>query len=74
MSDVKTLEVLDAAQLGEGQMKAVEFDGGKVLLSKINGEVVRILGRKLLYTAARWDAAPAQADPRSMPPRPIALM
>ncbi|KAL7419530.1 Apoptosis-inducing factor 1 [Cryptotrichosporon argae] len=35
----KTVQVLDADQLGEGQMKAVDFEGGKVLLSKIKGEV-----------------------------------
>jgi hypothetical protein len=40
MSDSKTLAVLDASELAEGKMKAVEFDGGKVLLSKINGLVV----------------------------------
>jgi hypothetical protein len=39
-ADAKTLEVLPAAELAEGTMKAVEFDGGKVLLSKINGQVV----------------------------------
>jgi len=36
----KTLPVLDASELAEGSMKTVEFDGGKVLLSKINGQVV----------------------------------
>ncbi|BEI83561.1 hypothetical protein CcaverHIS002_0401650 [Cutaneotrichosporon cavernicola] len=39
MSDIKTGAVLDAAELGEGQMKMVDFEGGEVLLSKVNGIV-----------------------------------
>lgn len=39
MSDLKTLPVLDASQLQEGEHKAVDFDGGRVLLSKIKGQV-----------------------------------
>ncbi|KAK4688003.1 apoptosis-inducing factor 3, partial [Tremellales sp. Uapishka_1] len=38
-SDLKEIAVLDASELGEGQMKTVPFGDGKVLLSKIKGEV-----------------------------------
>lgn len=38
-SDVKTHEVLDSSELKDGQHKAVDFAGGKVLLSKIKGQV-----------------------------------
>lgn len=43
MSDIKTLEV-DASELKDGQMKSIDFHGGKVLLSKVNGEIVRFQG------------------------------
>ena len=39
MSDTITKEVLDASELKEGQMKAVDVDGGKVLLSNIGGKI-----------------------------------
>ncbi|KAL1410632.1 Apoptosis-inducing factor 1 [Vanrija albida] len=39
MSDIKTLPVLDDKDLAEGQLKAVDFDGSKVLLSRVKGEV-----------------------------------
>lgn len=35
----KSLEVLDASELKEGDHKAVDFEGGRVLLSKVGGEV-----------------------------------
>lgn len=38
-SDIKEIEVLDASELQDGQHKAVDFDGGKVLVSKVHGEV-----------------------------------
>lgn len=40
MSDVITKEVLDASELKEGQMKAVDVGDGKVLLSNIGGKIV----------------------------------
>lgn len=43
MSDIKTGAVLDASELQDGQMKMVDFEGGQVLLSKVNGEVVSVL-------------------------------
>lgn len=39
MSDVKTGAVLDDTELGDGQMKIVDFEGGQVLLSRVNGTV-----------------------------------
>jgi len=39
MSDTITKEVMDASELKEGQMKAVDVDGGKVLLSNIGGKI-----------------------------------
>jgi hypothetical protein len=39
MSDTITKEVLDASELKEGQIKAVDVDGGKVLLSNIGGKI-----------------------------------
>lgn len=44
MSDLKSLEVLEASELNEGQVKAVDFDGGRVLLSKVKGEIVGCAG------------------------------
>ncbi len=38
-SDSKTLAVCDASELKDGQMKQVDFDEGKVLLSKLGGKV-----------------------------------
>jgi len=38
VSEEKTIE-LDASELSDGQMKEVELDGGKVLVSKIKGKV-----------------------------------
>jgi len=38
-SDIVTKEVLDLSELKEGQMKAVDFEGGKVLLSNIKGQI-----------------------------------
>ncbi|WOO85261.1 Apoptosis-inducing factor 1 [Vanrija pseudolonga] len=39
MSLIKTLPVLDDKDLAEGEHKAVEFDGTKILLSRVKGEV-----------------------------------
>ncbi|WVQ85561.1 hypothetical protein IAT38_007727 [Cryptococcus sp. DSM 104549] len=38
-TDVLTKEVLPESELGEGQMKTVEFGDGKVLLSKVKGKI-----------------------------------
>ncbi|ORY32308.1 hypothetical protein BCR39DRAFT_523859 [Naematelia encephala] len=39
MGDIKTATVLDESELSDGQMKSVDFEGGKVLVSKIKGQV-----------------------------------
>ncbi|KAJ3537416.1 hypothetical protein NMY22_g5598 [Coprinellus aureogranulatus] len=39
MSSVKTLAVLDESQLQDGQMKEVEFEDGKVLLSRLGDKI-----------------------------------
>lgn len=39
-SQTKTLPVLDAHELQDGQMKEVEFESGKVLLSRIGDKVL----------------------------------
>ncbi|GFZ43525.1 hypothetical protein JCM24511_01245 [Saitozyma sp. JCM 24511] len=39
INDVKTQAVLDASELPEGKMKTVEFEGGKVLLSHVKGQI-----------------------------------
>ncbi len=41
MSETKTVAVCDASELKDGEMKQVEFDDGKVLLSKVQGKIVR---------------------------------
>ncbi|KAI9635272.1 uncharacterized protein MKK02DRAFT_25715 [Dioszegia hungarica] len=38
-SDIKTLAVMDASELQEGQHKNVDFDGSKILVSKLQGQV-----------------------------------
>ncbi|KLT42943.1 hypothetical protein CC85DRAFT_285101 [Cutaneotrichosporon oleaginosum] len=39
MSEMKTGPVLDTSELPDGAMKAVPFEGGEVLLSRVNGKV-----------------------------------
>lgn len=39
MSETKTVAVCDASELKDGEMKQVEFDDGKVLLSKVQGKI-----------------------------------
>lgn len=53
MSDIKTLPVLDDKDLADGEHKAVDFDGTKILLSRVKGEVVSCSGWGSALTAAR---------------------